>query len=407
MTSRATTVSSGAQANADRRSAGPADLTLVAVMAFLTVVDLFAAQALLPSLATKYDASPAEMGLAVNACTLGMAIGGLAIARHGHVLPRRNGIALSLGVLAVPTLALALAPDILTFAALRVLQGFAMAAAFGLTLAHLGESFDERSTASVFAAYITGNVGSNLVGRLLAAAVAEHTGLSGAFLAFAGLNLAGALLAVAALAETKGSRTVAAQAGPMASWAGELLDPRLCAAFGIGFLILFSFIGTFTFVNFVLARPPLGVSMMQLGLVYFVFLPSILTTPFAGRLGQRLGSRRGLQATLAVAAIGLPLLLAGELALVLLGMTLVAVGTFAAQALATGYVSRTALRNRAAASGVYLCSYFLGGMAGSAILGQLFDRLGWTATVLGIGLALSLAIVLARATEKSDYGAAS
>jgi predicted MFS family arabinose efflux permease len=75
-------------------------------------------------------------------------------------------------------------------------------------------------------------------------------------------------------------------------------------------------------------------------------------------------------------------------------MVLVAVGTFFAQALATGYVSRTAASNRGAASGIYLASYFLGGLAGTAVLGQLFDRLGWAACVGGIGAALGVAALL-------------
>ena len=56
------------------------------------------------------------------------------------------------------------------------------------------------------------------------------------------------------------------------------------AGFGVGFCILFAFIGTFTYVNVVLAMPPLSLDMMDVGLVYLVFAPSILTTPFAGRL---------------------------------------------------------------------------------------------------------------------------
>jgi hypothetical protein len=43
---------------------------------------------------------------------------------------------------------------------------------------------------------------------------------------------------------------------------------------------------------------------------------------------------------------------------------------------------------------MYLASYFIGGLIGTAILGQLFDRLGWTATVVGIGLALVIAALL-------------
>jgi predicted MFS family arabinose efflux permease len=134
--------------------------------------------------------------------------------------------------------------------------------------------------------------------------------------------------------------------------------------------------------------------MMELGVIYFVFLPSILTTPLAGAAARCLGTRYALLASLAVAALGLPLMLASQLGLVLAGMALVAVGTFFAQALATGFVSRTAVHDRSAASGMYLASYFIGGLIGTAVLGQVFDRLGWPATIAGIGLALAAAALL-------------
>jgi predicted MFS family arabinose efflux permease len=76
-------------------------------------------------------------------------------------------------------------------------------------------------------------------------------------------------------------------------------------------------------------------------------------------------------------------------------MVLIACGTFFSQAVATGFVSATAHEHRGAASGLYLASYFLGGMAGSFVLGQVFDRFGWGACVGGIAAALLLACVLA------------
>jgi predicted MFS family arabinose efflux permease len=60
-----------------------AQALLIGTIAFLTVVDLFATQALLPTLAAHYRVKPAAMGLAVNACTFGMATGGLLIALFG------------------------------------------------------------------------------------------------------------------------------------------------------------------------------------------------------------------------------------------------------------------------------------------------------------------------------------
>ena len=114
---------------------------------------------------------------------------------------------------------------------------------------------------------------------------------------------------------------------------------------------------------------------MDLGLVYFVFVPSIVTTLLAGKAVSRFGTRPAIWAAFALAAIGLPLLLSSHLPLVLAGMVLVGAGTFFAQAAATGFVGQAAQHNRGVASGIYLACYFLGGLVGTAVLGHLFDRL--------------------------------
>jgi MFS family permease len=113
------------------------------------------------------------------------------------------------------------------------------------------------------------------------------------------------------------------------------------------------------------------------------------------RRHARFGTRRAMWGGLAIAGLGLPLVVSGRLGLVLIGLGLVAIGTFLAQAVATGFVGRAARSDRGAASGLYLASYFLGGLVGSFVLGQLFDRFGWAACVAGIGVALGMAALLA------------
>jgi predicted MFS family arabinose efflux permease/uncharacterized membrane protein len=344
---------------------------VIGLVALLTLVDLFATQAILPALARAYAVSPAAMGI-------GMAIAGLVVAFFSRHIDRRLGIAASLALLAIPTAALAVAPDLTTFTALRIVQGLCMATAFTLTLSYLSEHCSVAEAAGAFAAYITGNVASNLFGRLLSAGLADHFGIETNFLVFAALNLSGALLVYATL---RGTTMFDAAAGsrrsPFVSWGAHLRDPRLRASFAIGFLILFAFIGTFTYVNFVLVRPPLALGMMAIGFVCFVFLPSIFTTPLAGRAVARFGTRQTFWGALVVAAVGLPLLLAPYIAAVVTGLALVGVGTFFAQATATGFVGRTAIVDHASANGLYLACYFSGGLVGAAVLGQLFDRLGW------------------------------
>ena len=364
---------------------------LIGLIAFLTVIDLFGTQAILPALTRAYGVTPAAMGLAVNASTFGMAVAGLGVAYFSRRIDRRRGILASLALLAVPTALLASAPDLATFALLRVAQGLCMASAFTLTLAYLGEHCDamrrgrrlrglhrrQRREQSLRPALRRrsrrpSRARADLLWARRAQPCRRRSGPSRADPRDgAAANEAGA------------SRS------PFATWTRHLADPRLRASFAIGFCILFAFIGTFTYVNFVLVRPPIGLDQMALGFVYFVFLPSIATTLAAGRAVERLGTRPALWAGLGTAAAGLPLLVLPSLPAVLAGLALVGIGTFFAQATATGFVSRTAAADRASASGLYLASYFLGGLVGSAVLGQIFDRFGWAACVAGIGAALA------------------
>src|SRR6516165_1970816 len=219
-----------APAMAESDSGGAARRSVViALTAFLTVVDLFATQAILPSLTRAYGVDPAEMSLAVNASTLGMAIASLVVAFLSRKLDRRRGILLSLAALSLPTLLLAVAPGLASFAALRIMQGLLMACAFTLTLAYLGEHCSAADTASAFAAYITGNVASNLLGRLIAAAVSDHFGLAANFILFACLNLLGAILVFFTIEATPQMRRVTAAAPPAAALLAHLRNAALRA----------------------------------------------------------------------------------------------------------------------------------------------------------------------------------
>ena len=367
----------------------------ISLMALLTLVDLFATQAILPSLAAHYHVGAAAMGLAVNASTFGMAAGALAMALLGMRIDRRRGVSLALALLAVPTLLLAYAPDLATFSALRIVQGLAMSTAFALALSYLSEHCSKAAAAGAFAAYITGNVASNLFGRLFSAAVADHFGLAANFQVFAAMNLAGAVLAWFALQPSMAMEMKSAGASSLAALRDHLRQPALRASFAIGFLLLFAFIGTFTYVNFVLRAAPIALAPMSLGLVYFVFAPALITTPLAGRGVARFGAARSFRIALALAGIGLPLLVLPHLAAVIVGLALVGVGTFYAQATATGFVGRSATHDPGAASGLYLASYFSGGLVGAAVVGSVFERFGWPAAVVVIGIALALAAALA------------
>lgn len=372
------------------------NLLVIGLTAFLTVVDLFATQAILPQLASHYSVSSAAMGVAVNASTLGMAIAGVVVALFSRHLNRRLGVMFSLMALAIPTALLAYAPDLNSFAALRVCQGALMSAAFTLMLAHLGERCTVSAAGGAFAAYVTGNVASNLFGRMLSASLVEVAGLHANFFVFAVLNVLGGVLVWATLTRASPLPSLMGSgASPFAALVAHARNRQLRISFAIGFCILFAFIGVFTYVNFVLIKPPLAVPAQYAGLVFLVFAPSIFTTPMAGWTVERIGARGAMWLGLGIALLGLPMLAAPGLPCVLAGLVLVASGTFFAQATATGFVSRSARDDRAAASGLYLACYFLGGMVGTATLGAVFEAYGWVGCLAGVAVSLAVAGILA------------
>lgn len=368
---------------------------VIGLIGFLTLVDLFAAQAILPTLVETYGVSRAAMGFAVNASTMGMAASGLIVSLFARRIDPRRGIWLSLALLAIPTTMLASAPDLATFTALRIAQGVFMAAAFTLTMAYLADRAGPADAAAALAAYVTGVVASNLIGRLISGSVADYAGLAANFYVFALLNLAGAALVYRTMQPSlKMPHLCKPLQPPLAAWAAHFRNPPLSAAFGVGFFILFIFIGVFTYVNFELSKMPLSLSPMHLGFVYLVFVPAMVTTPLAGRAVRRFGTRPMLAVSLVGCLAALPLLQSASLAAVVLGLAVIGVGTFFAQAIATGFVGRAANSDRAAASGLYLASYYLGGLAGAFVLGQVYDRFGWPNALAVIAAALVAAFIL-------------
>ena len=138
----------------EHRAAALLRTVVMGLISFLTFVDLFAAQAILPTLVEVYQVTPAAMGFAVNASTIGMAAAGIGITFVSGRINRRQGIWISLACLSVPTFLLAAAPDLMTFTLLRIAQGLFMSAA-GFRGVGIPDSIaDARHTAAAAAAFV-------------------------------------------------------------------------------------------------------------------------------------------------------------------------------------------------------------------------------------------------------------
>ena len=90
---------------------------IISIISFMTLIDLFGAQALLPQIIVAFNSDPGTAGFAVNAATLGMAVSGMTVAWFADRIDRKRGIWLCLALLSIPTALLSVTTSIWVFMA--------------------------------------------------------------------------------------------------------------------------------------------------------------------------------------------------------------------------------------------------------------------------------------------------
>jgi predicted MFS family arabinose efflux permease len=358
---------------------------------FCAFVTLFAPQPLLPMLAREFRVSAGAISLVVTASTLAVAMAapfaGVVADRFG----RKRVIVPAAFLLVVPTLLAATATSFGQLLFWRFLQGVFTPGIFAVIIAYINEEWEDGAGAAT-AAYVTGTVLGGFSGRALAALVASQASWRWAFVMLGTLNLLGAL-AIRAWLPAGRRFTRARRGGPLGgAMLRHLRNPRLLATYAVGFCVMFSLLGTFTYINFYLAAPPFGLSTAALGLLFVVYLVGAAVTPAAGRAIDRFGHRFALVAAFTGGATGVCLTLVHSLPVVMLGLTLACTGVFIANAAGSSYVGSAATESRASAVGLYVTFYYLGGSGGSAIPGFFWTHGGWPACV-GLIVAVQLVTI--------------
>jgi predicted MFS family arabinose efflux permease len=170
---------------------------------------------------------------------------------------------------------------------------------------------------------------------------------------------------------------------------GHLQNARLLAVCGMGFTVLFSLVGAFTYVNFHLAAAPYHLGPAGLGGIFFVYLLGCVVTPLAGRFLDRHGFLRMVLLSVGMNLAGLLLTLIPSLVAVIGGLALFSSGIFISQSAATVLTGRVAVGARSAAAGLYVTSYYAGGSMAAVATGWFWLAGGWPACV-GLLAAVSL-----------------
>ncbi len=354
--------------------------------------DMYVTQSILPVLSAEFGVGAARAGLTVSAVVLAIAIASSFYGPLSDALGRRRVMAGATALLAVATLACAFAPTFGALVVLRAVQGTLVPGMTAVSVAYAGDRFGGRDLPAVVAGVIGASVVGGLLGRVLAGAIAAHFSWRAPFVVFAALTAVAAWLLARGLAPGGGARRAGTLGAAWAGMLGHLRDPRLVGAYVVGGALFFGWIGIFTYLPFHLAAPPYALPTGAISSVYLVYAAGVVASPIAGRLSRRIPPRTLIAVGLAVEAAGMALTAARPLAVVVVGLVVLVLGTFTAQAVAPAFVNVTAETSKGGASALYLTSYYVGGTLGSALPGLAFQAAGWRGVVLACAASVLVAM---------------
>lgn len=354
--------------------------TTVALFAagFSTFAVLYGVQPLMPVFADAFSVSPAESSLALSLPCATLAVSLLVVSPLSEVWGRKPVMAISLFLSALLTIAAVMMPSWHGFLALRALTGIAASGLPAVAMAYLSEEMHGRAIGLSMGLLIGGNALGGMVGRLIAGIIADHASWR------LGLGVIGALALLAAFAfqfALPASRHFKPHRMRWrevpASFGHHFQDAGLPWLFCESFLLMGGFVCVYNYIGFRLLEPPYSLSQTAIGAIFVVYLAGTASSAITGEIASRLGRRRVLWLAILLGLGGITLTLSSHLVLIIAGIVVVTVSFFGAHSVASSWIGRRAMTDRAQASSIYLCLYYLGSSVLGTTGGWFFAHAGW------------------------------
>lgn len=356
----------------------------VLITGALAFIQVYAIQSVLPVLMQEFHASAAAIGSTVGATILAVALTSPFLGMISDAFGRKAFIVGSVFFIATPTLALSFVHSINWLWWLRFAQGVAVPGITVVLLAYLGEEFSGNTRIKLMSFYVSGTVLGGFLGRFLMGYLTDFMGWRHAFLIMGIISISGAVLVWKNLSASQKFEAKPQISTALITLWHHLHNRYILAACALGFCVLFSLVGCFTYINLYLDQPPYNLSSSQLANIFAVYLIGMIITPLSARLIVKFGTNLTVLIAMSLSILGVLITLMHPLWAIVLALAIMSSGIFITQSSTITYISANVTEGRSLASGLYYMCYYAGGFAGSLLCGHAFESGGWfmTAVVL-------------------------
>jgi MFS transporter, DHA1 family, solute carrier family 18 (vesicular amine transporter), member 1/2 len=371
-------------------------VALVTCATFTDVVAYSIAVPVLPDLGRRLGASPTMIGLLFASFGASLLVVSMPAGAWSDRVGRRGPLLGGLGALAAATLLFAFARTLPWLFAARLVQGAADAVTWIVGFALIADLYAPAERGRVMGLVMAGSGFGFMLGPSIGGWLYEWGGMRLPFLSVAGASVA----VCAALALVRfPDRHAARDEVPVLA----LVRVRAVAACGAAVVTIASTLAMLEPIMSLQLQSGLGVNPARVGLLFGVgALASTLLHPVYGRLADRYGARRLTLLGLAAAAAALPALgriwsFESAIALFVLQVCASSMAITPSLAYMAEAVSASGGGSFGVAYGLYNFAWGIGIVAGPAIGGYLFERLGFAQlTLVWAPAVFAMAVLLVR-----------
>lgn len=366
----------------------------VLLIGALAFVQVYSVQSILPVLMQEFHASAATVGSTVGATILAVALMSPFLGMISDAFGRKMFIVGSIIFISIPTLALSFVHSISWLWWLRFVQGLAVPGITVVLLAYIGEEFSGNPRIRLMSFFVSGTVLGGFLGRFLMGYLTEFIGWRHAFMIMGIISLLGGLLVWRNLPASKQFEAKPQVSTALKTLWHHLHNRYVLAACALGFCVLFSLVGCFTYINLYLDQPPYNLSSSQLANIFAVYLIGMIITPLSARLIIKFGTNLTVLMAMSLSIFGVLLTLLHPLWMIVLALAVMSSGIFITQSSTITYISANVTEGRSLASGLYYMCYYAGGFTGSLLCGHAFESGGWFMTAVTLISAQLLAMLI-------------
>ncbi|MDO6413071.1 MFS transporter [Sphingomonas sp. BIUV-7] len=357
---------------------------------------LYSVQPLLPVFSAEYGVSAEAASLAVSLATAPMALLLIPAGILSDRIGRRPLMIGSLVAAAMLTILSAIMPGWETFLAMRFLTGVALAGIPAVAMTYLAEEVDAGSVGSAMGLYIAGSAIGGMSGRFGIALLTDWMGWRTAEAALGATSL---IMAAAFWRTAPVSRLFVPRRDDLGAIGRSLKrlagDAALPYLYAVAFLLMGALVTIYNYIGFRLTAPPFALGQSAVGAIFLLYLLGSASSTWFGGFAGRIGRRKVQWVPIALLLAGVLLTAPDRLELIILGLALITIGFFGGHSIASSWVGRRAMQDRALASACYLLFYYLGSSILGSVGGVAWTRGGWHGIVLFVGALAILSILAA------------